>query len=107
MTSHERFAHDDAAYLLGALSSEDRAEYEAHLATCDLCRASLAEISTVPGMLAGITEADLEDAAAGSPPPDTLLPRLMRAARSERRTRRWVVTAGAGLAAAAIVALSV
>ncbi len=33
----------DAAYLFGALDADERLAYEAHLATCRRCRASLAE----------------------------------------------------------------
>lgn len=104
---HDRFAHDDAAYVLGALSPEEAAAFEEHLATCMICQDNVGEISALPSMLAGITEADLRDADANSTPPDTLLPSLLRAARRERSRRRWVATGVAGLAAAAIVALSI
>jgi hypothetical protein len=107
MTEHDRFAHDDAAYVLGALSAEESAAFEAHLATCMICQDAVAEISELPALLAGVTEADLPDTTVGSAPPDTLLPSLLRAARRQRMRRRWVGAAAAGLAAAAIVSLSV
>ncbi|HLY34344.1 MAG TPA: zf-HC2 domain-containing protein [Jatrophihabitantaceae bacterium] len=103
MTDH--FAHDDAAYVLGALSPEEHAAFEAHLATCAQCRAHVAEVSALPGMLAGITEADLADTSLSSVP-DTLLPSLLREARRRRRRRYSIGAAVAGVAAAAIVALS-
>jgi hypothetical protein len=41
------YARLDAAYLLGALDADERLAYEAHLAICRRCRASLAEISAI------------------------------------------------------------
>ena len=107
MTEHDRFAHDDAAYVLGALSVEQTAAFEAHLATCMICQDSVAEISHVPSVLAGITEADLTAGLAESNPPESLLPSLLDAVRRDRRRRRLIGAGVAGLAAAAIVALSV
>src|ERR1022692_180632 len=70
------YARLDAAYLLGALDADERLAYEAHLAICRRCRASLAEISAIPPLLAGLDEsvfaAPPEAAATGVP--DTLLP---------------------------------
>ena len=43
--------HDDAAYVLGALSPGERAVYERHLATCSFCREAVADLSQVPDML--------------------------------------------------------
>ncbi|MFI1994634.1 anti-sigma factor family protein [Actinoplanes sp. NPDC020271] len=43
--------HDDAAYVLGALSPAERAAYERHLATCSFCREAVADLSRVPDML--------------------------------------------------------
>ncbi|MEV6347992.1 zf-HC2 domain-containing protein [Actinoplanes sp. NPDC051851] len=43
--------HDDAAYVLGALSPAERAAYESHLATCSFCREAVADLSRVPDML--------------------------------------------------------
>ncbi|WP_328464445.1 zf-HC2 domain-containing protein [Actinoplanes sp. NBC_00393] len=43
--------HDDAAYVLGALSPGERAAYESHLATCSFCREAVADLSRVPDML--------------------------------------------------------
>ena len=40
----DRYATWDAAYVLGALSSSDRREYEAHLEGCERCRAAVAEV---------------------------------------------------------------
>ena len=43
--------HDDAAYVLGALSPNERAVYERHLATCSFCREAVADLAQVPNML--------------------------------------------------------
>ena len=43
--------HDDAAYVLGALSPGERAVYERHLATCSFCREAVADLAKVPDML--------------------------------------------------------
>ena len=43
--------HDDAAYVLGALSPAERAAYEHHLSTCSFCRETVADLSRVPDML--------------------------------------------------------
>ena len=46
------FEHEDAAYVLGALSHEDRLAYEEHLRTCARCSAAVAELAVLPGLLA-------------------------------------------------------
>lgn len=102
------YAHFDAAYVLGALESGERAEYEAHLASCGRCRARLAEIADLPALLSGLDESDFgttDEAAAApgwvSPPvPDTLLPGLLRLARRQRVRRRWIAAAVGVIAAA-------
>ncbi|MFC7529453.1 anti-sigma factor family protein [Actinoplanes sp. GCM10030250] len=43
--------HDDAAYVLGALSPGERAAYESHLASCSFCREAVADLARVPDML--------------------------------------------------------
>lgn len=98
------FAHDDAAYVLGALSPAERLAFERHLATCATCAESVGRLAGLPGLLAKVPADVLEPALApvdaAEPPPATLLPALLdRARRTERRRRRTV-----GLAAAAAVA---
>jgi len=48
---HCEHEHDDGAYVLGALSSAERAAYERHLATCSFCREAVADISALPDLL--------------------------------------------------------
>jgi hypothetical protein len=48
----------DAAYVLGALSSDDRRAYERHLATCPECTAAVADLAGLPGILGKLPAAD-------------------------------------------------
>jgi hypothetical protein len=93
------FEHDDAAYVLGALSHEDRIAFEEHLQECPRCTAAVAEVAMLPGLLARApgpsTGADPADQL-----PETVLPRLLAELRRTRRRRR-VLGAAAGVAAAA------
>ncbi|WP_018154955.1 anti-sigma factor family protein [Demetria terragena] len=50
--SSERKCDADAAYVLGALSATERREFEEHLATCDRCRHSIAELTSTSAALA-------------------------------------------------------
>ena len=45
------FAHDDAAYVLGALSPAERLEFERHLGRCDDCTRAVRELAGLPGLL--------------------------------------------------------
>lgn len=71
---HARYDEWDAAYVLGALSAADRAEYEEHLAQCADCRAAIAEIAPTLGLLSRVAperaESLLRPADAETPAPD-------------------------------------
>jgi anti-sigma-K factor RskA len=54
--------HLGAAYALDALDDRERAAYEAHFATCELCRTDVREYRAAAAELATLT--------AGPPPPD-------------------------------------
>ena len=99
---HARFEFDDAAYLLGALEPAQREAFERHLRGCPICRDRIAEFGEMPQVLA---RADVS-AWVPEPPPDTLLPRLLRqvAASRRRRARRLGALA---VAAACLLALLV
>src|SRR5947209_5490211 len=43
------------AYVIGALDHTERAELEAHLARCPMCRDDLAELAPLPGLLSRLT----------------------------------------------------
>jgi len=51
------YAHDDGAYVLGALSPAERSGYERHLAACPACREAVAEIAVLPGLLGRLDSA--------------------------------------------------
>jgi hypothetical protein len=100
-----RFAHDDAAYVLGALSPTERLDFERHLPECAECTRAVRELAGLPGLLGRVDPRQLEDAPVDEPVPDTLLPALSREVRRARR-RRTLVTSGL-VAAAAAVAVAV
>lgn len=95
------FAHEDAAYVLGALSSAERAAFQEHLAGCAECSQAVRRLSGLPGLLSRVSLDVLEEPAPEEPVPDTLLPALVAEARRHQRRRSWVIAAAA--AAAAIV----
>jgi hypothetical protein len=88
------------AYVVGALEHAERAELEAHLATCPMCRDELASLAPLPGLMSRL---NLEEAIAGPPAlgaegSAASLERLLAAAASERRRAsraRWVAVAAA------------
>jgi hypothetical protein len=90
------FREHDAAYVLGALSGDDRRAFESHLSACPECAASVRALAGLPGLLAAVPRPVAETEPV-EPPPDTLLPQLVRQVRRETRRRRWTV----GLVAAA------
>lgn len=109
----DRFRDWDAAYILGALSTDDRRAFERHLATCPECSASLAELAGLPGILSKLSS---EDAVAVLAPPEDFAvddhlrdhghaPGLVQrlAAAAQRRKRR--IRLGMLAAAVAVVAL--
>jgi hypothetical protein len=98
------FAHDDAAYVLGALSPGERLEFERHLAGCDDCTRAVQELAGLPGLLGRVDASVLEHPPADQPVPPTLLPALAREVARGRRRRTW---AAAALAAAVVAVAAV
>jgi hypothetical protein len=101
------FALDCAAYVLGALSPDERLALERHLPGCQSCTRAVRDVAGLPGLLDRVDPTLLE-----SPPepdvqplPETLLPALTRAVRRRRRRRTLAVAALA--AAVAVVAVGV
>src|SRR4051794_8435264 len=89
------------AYVVGALDHTERAELEAHLAGCPMCRDELAELAPLPGLLSRLS---VDEVLAGPPtldtrePDGTMLDRLLVAAARERRRAsrtRWLAAAAA------------
>jgi hypothetical protein len=101
----DRYLTWDAAYVLGALSSNDRREYEAHLETCERCRAAVAEVSGIPPLLALLDSDDVR-ALDDQPEPPPLRPEVLGSVldkvRWRRRRSRWLTTASVGVAAALV-----
>lgn len=100
MTDHAPLRDLAGGYVLGALSSDDRERFEAHLADCASCREEIASLAVLPGLLSR----------AGADPAPDLPDRVVEAAAAEagdewaslRRSRlrwRWA----AGIAAALLV----
>lgn len=103
----DRFSTYDGAYLLGALTPQDRASYEEHLAECAECRHGVHQLAGLPGLLAAVPPERARMAGEPGPDvPDSLLPRLLAEVQRARFRRRW--TNGlVGAAAAAVLALVV
>lgn len=100
------FAHNDAAYVLGALSPAERLAYERHLPTCEECSRSVRALAGMPGLL-GLADASVLEHPPSDPPvPATLLPSLTRAVQTRRR-RRTLAVSGLAAAAAAVMALGI
>ncbi len=51
MSDHQQFHQWSAAYVLGALDTEERLSYEAHLAGCETCQSEIRSFSAIPGLL--------------------------------------------------------
>jgi anti-sigma factor RsiW len=109
-----QYARSDAAYVLGALTPEERHQYEQHLRGCDTCTGAVREVAGLPGLLARLSadrviamDAATDSPAAGpaDPPlPQTLLPRLLRRVRQDRRRSRVrIAVVAAGVAASLAV----
>jgi anti-sigma-K factor RskA len=63
MTGHELYDDLVAGYALDALDAADRQAFDAHLATCDACRRTLADLRRVSAGI-GVAEAPVEPPAA-------------------------------------------
>lgn len=100
----DRYGEWDAAYVLGALSPEERREFEEHLSGCAGCQQGVSEFAGIPGLLGQVAPEDAavwSAAARTEEMPETLLPRMITSI--NRRRRRILVAVGT--AAAAVVLL--
>jgi anti-sigma factor RsiW len=103
VNGHELLRDDVAAYALGVLSATEISVVQAHLETCEECRAEYAAFApavTVIGYSAEATGDELPGA--------LLKARIMRSVRAEAKTqRRTVIAWPAYLAAAACIAIAI
>lgn len=103
--SDDRYAEWDAAYVLGALSSADRLEFEAHLAGCAACSARVADLAGLPGVLAHLdarsAEALRELPATTADSATAQVGTVAHLARRVQRRRRLVALAGVAAVVAA------
>ena len=103
----------DAAYVLGALSHEERKDYEAHLTQCPACSGALALLAGIPGFLCkldsqtamGLMNGVSTDPATNSMDESVFMQKLAKRASQKRRKTRIRQTIG--LVAAVVISVSV
>jgi predicted anti-sigma-YlaC factor YlaD len=109
VAEHARLRTDLGAYLVGSLAPAEHAALQRHLPGCADCRAELARLAPLPGLLARL-DADQVRNRALAPGPD-LLPRILDAVRAKQRAqrralRRWrLASVAAGVLAVAALGL--
>ncbi len=104
MTDHDRFGGWSAAYVLGALDSEDRKLFERHLDSCGICGADVASFAPIPGLLSKVDIGGREEV------PSAVLAQAAARVDDERRglvasRARWRWTASAAIVALFAVVL--
>lgn len=102
---HDHYRQWAAAYVLGALESEDRRAFEHHLAECDACGAEVSAFAPLPGLMARIDRAELVETA-DLARADTLgvaAQRVHEELVASRRRWRLASLVGVGAAAAVLV----
>ena len=94
-------------YVLGAIDPAERAQVDAHLATCPGCREELASLAGLPAMLRKVPAVEAERLASPNAEPDLsvvpsedMLKSLVARTTNVRRIHRW---RGALAAAAAVI----
>src|SRR5690349_3738664 len=103
MTSHDEYREIAASYALDALDERERAEFEAHLSTCAICRQDVADLAPVVSALGTTVEPvapppDLKartlSKATGQPAaPRGQVVQMRRASEPARRSNAWLLAA--------------
>ncbi|HEV7848439.1 MAG TPA: zf-HC2 domain-containing protein [Mycetocola sp.] len=106
--THNAYREWDAAYVLGALSPDERRAFERHLSNCPQCAAAVGEIAGMPGILSMLSPADANAAGGGDPLRDgqhqaAAVQRLAGVVRAERRRARRLMAAGTVVVAATLL----
>ncbi len=107
---HPAYAEWGAAYVLGALTPDDRRAFESHLDVCEACRLSVAQLAPMPGLLSRarpIIEADSAATPEDGPPINLISLVERREARRKQTVRRRVTVAVASIAAAIALAVAI
>ncbi|MDG4663976.1 zf-HC2 domain-containing protein [Mycobacterium sp. 236(2023)] len=102
MMSDDTYRTWDAAYVLGALSSDERREYEAHLEACTRCRTAVAELGGMPALLSMLDLDEvmaLDDEEPDPPLRPEVLTSVIDRVGARRRRARWMTSTAAGVAA--------
>lgn len=99
--AHEGLRFSLAAYVMGALTPEERDVIDAHLSSCPECVAELDEMTSLPLFLDLVSGEEVALMGSGSPgPDDRLVDRVVAAALAERRAtrrKRWLVSVAAAV----------
>lgn len=103
MSDHRQYREWPAAYVLGSLDSDERTEFETHLAGCEECREQVVSLAPLPGLLSRVERP--EEAA-----PARIAELASRTIRSEwdglrQSRRRWRWAAAVAAAAAVFILL--
>ena len=107
MRAADAYAEWDAAYVLGALSADERREFEDHLSACPACQAAVADFAGMPGLLGRVPTGEVLaldlDASDDARPavPDLPVPPVRLADRFRGR-RGWAVPFAVAASALAI-----
>ncbi|MGW0161085.1 anti-sigma factor family protein [Mycobacterium sp. NPDC003323] len=95
----DRYTTWDAGYVLGALTPNERREFETHLEGCPRCRAAVGELTGIPVLLAMLDPADVESLDGEPPLRPALREEMIARLLVRRRRSRWLTGAAIGLAA--------
>jgi len=103
----------DAAYVLGALNTDERKEYESHLADCAVCSSAVTSFAGIPGILSKLDSQSAIALRGGAPQEliisswneSAFIQKLAKRAEQERIHTR--ILRSVGLAAASLILISV